>query len=239
MNNLRTIDVSEKTEKKGKFTYLSWAFAVDKLIECHPYAVWEVKHFPMMVWDTDFVGRKMDGDGVSETPVKNLRAIPEMQVPYMRTDCGYFVEVEVFIDGVGRSQIHPVLNHQNKPIDKPNSFDINTAIQRCLAKAIALHGLGLYIYAGEDLPPEESGFSPYSTEEVDGRKIAVVSDSLKALIDQDNPDATYREIGDVWSGLSNDERLAVQRQMKSKAPDSNKMYSTLLKEHLNHSEAGQ
>ncbi|EJS45766.1 hypothetical protein ICG_05866 [Bacillus cereus BAG1X1-3] len=73
-------------------------------------------------------------------------------VPYLKTDCGYLVEVEVTVQGLPLSQIHPILNNQNKPIAEPNSFDINTSIQRCLVKAIALHGLGLYIYAGEDLP---------------------------------------------------------------------------------------
>ncbi len=72
--------------------------------------------------------------------------------PFMKTECGYFVEVSVKVDGVTLSQIHPVLDSRNRPILEPNAFDINTSIQRCLVKAIALHGLGLYIYAGEDLP---------------------------------------------------------------------------------------
>jgi len=54
----------------------------------------------------------------------------------------------------------PVMDHRNKPIPEPDSFQINTAMQRCLAKAIALHGLGLYIYAGEDLPYEEEKPEP-------------------------------------------------------------------------------
>lgn len=49
----------------------------------------------------------------------------------------------------------PVMDHKNKAIPNPDAFQVNTAMQRCLAKAIALHGLGLYIYAGEDLPPDE------------------------------------------------------------------------------------
>lgn len=47
----------------------------------------------------------------------------------------------------------PVMDHRNKAIENPDAFAVNTAMQRCLAKAISLHGLGLYIYAGEDLPP--------------------------------------------------------------------------------------
>ena len=73
-------------------------------------------------------------------------------MPFMSTQFGVFVEVAVTVEGITHSQIHPVLNNQNKPIDSPNSFQINTSIQRCLVKAIALHGLGLYIYSGEDLP---------------------------------------------------------------------------------------
>ncbi len=72
-------------------------------------------------------------------------------LPYLATELGYFVEVAVTVQGVTLSQIHPVLDGRNRPIAVPTSFDINTSIQRCLVKAIALHGLGLSIYAGEDL----------------------------------------------------------------------------------------
>ena len=72
-------------------------------------------------------------------------------LPYLQTDLGFFVEVSVTVEGVRLSQIHPVLDSRNKPIEMPNAFDINTSLQRCLVKAIALHGLGLSVYAGEDL----------------------------------------------------------------------------------------
>lgn len=73
-------------------------------------------------------------------------------LPYLATDAGVFVEVAVTVQGVTLSQIHPVLDGRNRPLLAPTAFDINTSLQRCLVKAIALHGLGLYIYAGEDLP---------------------------------------------------------------------------------------
>ena len=73
-------------------------------------------------------------------------------MPFLKTELGYFVEVAVTVEGVRLSQIHPVLDHRNKAIPTPDPFQINTSIQRCLVKAIALHGLGLFIYAGEDLP---------------------------------------------------------------------------------------
>jgi hypothetical protein len=128
---LSRIDVSEHVEKKGKFSYLSWAWAVDVLRKHDPSATWEVIRF----------------DGM----------------PYMKTECGYFVEVAVTVKGITLSQIHPVLDNRNKPIAKPNAFEINTSIQRCLVKAIALHGLGLYIYAGEDLPTDNA---PITSEQV-------------------------------------------------------------------------
>ncbi|NMM13185.1 MAG: DUF1071 domain-containing protein [Rhodoferax sp.] len=72
--------------------------------------------------------------------------------PYLLCEAGVFVEVAVTVQGITLSQIHPVLDSRNRPIPAPTAFDINTSIQRCLVKAIALHGLGLYVYAGEDLP---------------------------------------------------------------------------------------
>ena len=81
-------------------------------------------------------------------------------LPYLKTETGYFVEVLVTVQGVTLSQIHPVLDGKNRPIFEPTAFDINTSIQRCLVKAIALHGLGLYVYAGEDLPEGETAAAP-------------------------------------------------------------------------------
>ena len=81
-------------------------------------------------------------------------------LPYQRTETGYFVEVSVTVQGVTLTQIHPVLDAKNRVIDMPSAFDINTSIQRCLVKAIALHGLGLAVYAGEDLPMVDAGGAP-------------------------------------------------------------------------------
>lgn len=69
-----------------------------------------------------------------------------------------FCTVKAF--GVERTAQLPVMDYKNRPIPNPNSFEVNTAMQRALAKAISLHGLGLYIYAGEDLPPGEEGQEP-------------------------------------------------------------------------------
>lgn len=72
--------------------------------------------------------------------------------PAVKGPKGWMVCVHVTIDGVTRTQWHPVLDNNNRPIAEPDVFQLNTSIQRATVKAIALHGLGLYIYAGEDLP---------------------------------------------------------------------------------------
>ncbi|MEI6601759.1 MAG: DUF1071 domain-containing protein, partial [Comamonadaceae bacterium] len=77
-------------------------------------------------------------------------------LPYLACEAGVFVEVAVTVQGITLSQIHPVLDARNKPLLAPTVFDINTSVMRALVKAIALHGLGLYIYAGEDLPQPAS-----------------------------------------------------------------------------------
>ena len=127
-DTLNGIDVSGHTEQKGRFTYLSWAWAVRELLKLYPKATWVVHE-----WGLE--GNKQ---------------------PYSQSQAGAFVQVTVTVEDVPRTQVHPVLDNSNKTIYEPNSFEVNTSIMRCLAKAIALHGLGLYIYAGEDLPNEDA-----------------------------------------------------------------------------------
>ena len=115
---LRKIDVSAHIEKKGRFNYLSWAWAVDQLLQQDPTATWTYCQ-PLQFGET------------------------------------YMVFCSVTAFGKTMTAQLPVINSVNKAIPNPNAMDVNTAMQRCLAKAIALHGIGLYIYQGEDLPHEE------------------------------------------------------------------------------------
>ena len=101
--------------------------------------------------------------------------------PYISTPAGHFVEVEVTVDGISLSQIHPVLDHRNQTIEQPNAFQINTSIQRCLAKSIALHGLGLYIFRGEDLP-EADPLNEKQLEVMDSLLRQVEDDAFTELV---------------------------------------------------------
>lgn len=73
-------------------------------------------------------------------------------LPYMDVNGTGMVWIDVTVHGKTITAHLPVMDYRNKPITKPDAFAVNTAIMRCLVKGIALHGLGLYIYAGEDLP---------------------------------------------------------------------------------------
>ncbi len=68
----------------------------------------------------------------------------------------------------------PVLDFANKAMKNPDAMAVNTAMQRCLAKAIALHGIGLYIYSGEDLPdvdPLETLKTTYADKGIDAARV--------------------------------------------------------------------
>jgi hypothetical protein len=74
---------------------------------------------------------------------------------YMDINGTFMVWVTVTIFDKSMTCQLPVMDHRNKAIPKPDAFQVNTAIMRCMTKALSLHGLGLYIYAGEDLPENE------------------------------------------------------------------------------------
>lgn len=127
---LSAINVNEHTEKKNGLTYLSWAWAWGVLKNHYPSAQFQ-KH------------------------------ISESGLPFFRDENGYtYVAVSVTVEDQTHTEVMPVINYNNKAVQNPDSFQVNTALQRCLAKAISYHGLGHYIYAGEDLPQDEEPAQP-------------------------------------------------------------------------------
>jgi len=191
---LASINVNEWVEKKGRFSYLSWADAVDQLCKACPTATGEVHEYPMVSGE--------------------WHVHPEIMVPYLQTPTGFYVKVSVTVDGLTKCQVHPVLDNYNKPVKVPTSFDINTSIQRALAKAIALHGLGLYIYRGEDFPAVQS---IDDTKEVDNKKIKAAVQQALDIIDNEDPEmkTTPGEARELYEPLSNDERVAFQSDLKA------------------------
>ena len=78
-------------------------------------------------------------------------------LPFLKTDLGYFVECTVTIDGTSKTQMMPVLDFKNQTATAPKANDINKSQMRALTKAIALHGLGIDLWAGEDINGEYEG----------------------------------------------------------------------------------
>lgn len=135
--DLLKVNVNDKTEKKSNLTYLSWAWAWAEALKADPAATFEVKTFKR--------------DQYTEEPFMTLPGGTAM------------VWVTVTIFGKPMTCQLPVMDHRNKAIPNPDAFAVNTAIMRCMTKALGLHGLGLYIYAGEDLP--EGAQSPTDAED--------------------------------------------------------------------------
>ena len=123
---LNNINVNDKTEQKNGLTYLSWAWAWGEIKKVDPKANYTIYE------NADGMFYHTDGKTA-------------------------WVKTGVTVDGIEHIEYLPVMDYKNKSISADNitSFDVNKAIQRSLTKACARHGLGLYIYAGEDLPESE------------------------------------------------------------------------------------
>tara|TARA_R100001440_G_scaffold16880_5_gene28604 strand:- start:5436 stop:6044 length:609 start_codon:yes stop_codon:yes gene_type:complete len=129
---LSSIDVRPKVERKGQLDYLSWANAWHLLMQKYPDST-----------------RK-----VYEDPATGLNFFTDGRTAY--------VKVGVTVKGVEHIDMLPVMDFRNNAVsvDKMTSTDVNKTIQRATAKAIALHGLGLSLWTGEDVPSEEEKKAP-------------------------------------------------------------------------------
>jgi hypothetical protein len=95
------------------------------------------------------------GEALKADPAVNFKVEMFDGTPLMMVGGSFMVWVTVTMFGKPVTCMLPVLDYRNKPISTPNAFDVNTSIMRCLVKAIAMHGLGLYIYAGEGAPEND------------------------------------------------------------------------------------
>jgi hypothetical protein len=169
MSELLKINVNAHTEKKGQLTYLSWAWAWAEVLKIDPQASW----VPMSLGP--------------DSP-------PWMVLP----DGSMMVGVQVTIKGHAKQSMLPVMDNRNKAIKNPDAFAVNTALMRCLAKAIAMHGLGLYIYAGEDLP--EGAERPPTREEI----VHACADAAIAKFSVGDEFGAYEEVSGI---TDNEEKL--------------------------------
>jgi len=148
-DTLYSLDLSDKTEKRDNLTYLSWANAWAEFKRAYPSAAYRI--------------------------IKN----PETGLPYFSDPItGLMVFTEVSVDGITHEMWLPVMDNKNKAmklepysyqawdsykkvyvektVNAATAFDINKTLMRCLVKNLAMFGLGLYIYAGEDVPEKSN-----------------------------------------------------------------------------------
>lgn len=151
----KMIETIKKTTKTGEVRhihYLSWAYAFKFLKINYPESSWITVNYP-------------DKHG-------------NLIFPYLSSELGFFVTVELFltkedrVNNFGHRFTHPVLDNRNNPIQSPNSFQINTSIMRGLTKLIGMvTGIGLSLYSGEDIPRDsDNGDSKPSQDNVNHDK---------------------------------------------------------------------
>ena len=136
---LLKLNVNDHVEKKQNLSYLSWAWAWAEALKADPSATYHVHTYV---------------DAKNET------------VPFMNIGATAMVWVDVTMGGRTRTCWLPVMDYRNKAIENPDAFQVNTAIMRCLTKCLGMFGLGLYIYAGEDLPEAPEAKKPEPKGEV-------------------------------------------------------------------------
>lgn len=136
------INVSDKIEKKGNLSYLSWCYAWAEFKKVYPEATYRVNPF----------------DGTYCTGNEKM---------------GYMVQTQVTAGEQTYEMWLPVMDMRNNSILQPKMTEVNKAIMRCLTKNLAMFGLGLYIYAGEDLPESEENANDGGKSLTDGQNKSV------------------------------------------------------------------
>ncbi len=134
--NVQKYKDKEGNQKEFTLEYLSWSYGWREMKRIDPNASETVHEFPM--FDNQF------------------QIIEGITVPYLKTPQGFFVRNTVTLQGKSETEWLPIVENAKYPLSNPNSFQINTSNKRCFVKALAKHGLGLYLYAGEDMPEDIS-----------------------------------------------------------------------------------
>ena len=177
---LNAINLNDLKEDKGKMTYLSWAYAWGEVKKLYP--------------------------DMTSTVYENVEGLN-----YHHDGKTAWVKTGITIQGQEHIEYLPVMDNRNAsiPLERINSSDVNKSIQRSMTKAIARHGLGFYIYAGEDLPETEAvannaaEIERAAKDSQDQNLINQYVHTLKKALDGDTvDDAGIRE---VFSEIADDE----------------------------------
>lgn len=183
---LNKINVQDKVEKKNGLSYLSWAWAWGEIKKRHPEA-----NYKIYERDTEYGPVNYFTDGKT---------------------C--WVKTGATVNDIEIIEMLPVMDFKNRsiPYESVTSFDVNKTIQRSLTKAFARHGLGLYIFAGEDLPEEEAK-AKVTPEQIEKIKELVAEESIPSML-------TYYKIEKLEDLLETDAKELIARKTKKKNEDT-------------------
>lgn len=148
---LNAINVNDKIKTKLGLKYLSWAYAWGELLSAYPDATFTI--YTRTVETTETNAQTDNETGTTKTITTKYT----QEIPYFTDGISGFVKVGVTVQGIEYIEYYPIMDLKNNSVRARNisSVDVNKALQRAFVKACARHGLGLYIYSGEDLPEEE------------------------------------------------------------------------------------
>lgn len=170
---LNAINVNENKSQKNNLDYLSWAWAWQELKTHYPLAEYKIYE-------------------------------NKDELNYHHDNKSAWVKVGVTVEGLEHIEYLPVMDFKNQSIklEAITSMNVNKAIQRALVKAIARHGLGLYIYAGEDLPEpevkEEKAQQQKAATDANIKKLILRAKSIGYPLQENEFDGkTYQEISDI------------------------------------------
>jgi len=138
-----------------------------------------------------------------------------------------FVTVTMF--GKPMTYQLPVMDYRNKAISNPDAFAVNTAIMRCMTKALALHGLGLYLYSGEDVPEESKVIKPTSGAIVDKSRENIIADVAIAVQDRFNADDLIGAYEEYLGITDQEEKVALWALLPSNVRSALKKHGESLK----------
>ena len=210
---LNDINVNDKVKSKVGLSYLSWAYAWGELRHAYPDAVWTIYH-RTITYKKATTYKEDAGETVVTEEWQD-------EVPYFTDGKTCFVRVGVTIDGREEIEELPVMDNRNNavPLATVTMTAVNRAVQRAFVKACARHGLGLYIYAGEDIPEAEKKVIDFKAIADNCDRFQVVAlnqdgfDSMKSdviqLVQANYPEDVSKAIVDYVTKQTNGKRLSM------------------------------
>lgn len=191
---LNDINVNDKVKTKMGLNYLSWAYAWGELLKAYPDATLTV--YNRTIETNETITTEDKDNGVTRTVVNKST----QEVPYFTDGRTCFVKVGVSIQGIEYIEYYPIMGLKNDaiPANRVTMTDVNKALQRAFVKACARHGLGLYIYAGEDLPEAEKNAPVVVSDATDFK--SVQTDVINLVTKMQNDPEVVRYIQEMFSG---------------------------------------